>query len=64
MLRLMNKNNILTPSQSGFRTNSSTELAITTLYDKILNNLNEKKYFFAVFFYSKRHLTPFAIQIC
>ena len=34
MLRFLNKNNILTPSQFGFRTNSSTELAKTTLYDK------------------------------
>ena len=49
MLRFLNKNNILTPSQFGFRTNSSTELAITTLYDKLLNNLNEKRVSFLLF---------------
>ena len=27
----------------GFKTNSSTELAITTLHDKLLDNLNNKK---------------------
>ena len=49
MLRFLNKNNILTSSQFGFRTNSSTELAITTLYDKLLNNLNEKRISFLLF---------------
>ena len=49
MLKFLNKNNILTSSQFGFRTNSSTELAITTLYDKLLNNLNEKRISFLLF---------------
>ena len=49
MLRFLNKNNILTSSQFGFRTNSSTEITITTLYDKLLNNLNEKKIPFLLF---------------
>ena len=49
MLRFLNKNNILTFSQFGFRTNSSTKLAITTLYDKLLNNLNEKRISFLLF---------------
>ena len=49
MLRFLNKNNILTSSQFGFRTNSSTELAVTTLYDKLLNNLNEKRISFLLF---------------
>ena len=49
MLRFLNKSNILTPSQFGFRTNSSTELAITTLYDELLNNLNEKRVSFLLF---------------
>ena len=30
MTKFINKNNILTPSQFGFRENSSTDLAITT----------------------------------
>ena len=49
MFRFLNKNNILTSSQFGFRTNSSTELAVTTLYDKLLNNLNEKRISFLLF---------------
>ena len=49
MLRFLNKNNILTSSQFDFRTNSSTELAVTTLYDKLLNNINEKRISFLLF---------------
>ena len=36
------KNCILTPSQFGFTENNSTELAVTSFYDKLLNNLNGK----------------------
>ena len=43
MTKFLNKNEIITSSQFGFRINSSTELAITTLYDKLINNLNENK---------------------
>ena len=43
MTKFVNKNNILTPSQFGFRENSSTDLAITTFYDKLLNNINDGK---------------------
>ena len=43
MRNFLNKNDILTASQYGFKTNSSTELAITTLYDRLLDNLNNKK---------------------
>ena len=43
MRNFLNKNDILTPSQYGFKTNSSTELAITILYDELLDNLNNKK---------------------
>ena len=43
MRNFLNKNDILTASQYGFKTNTSTELAITTLYDKLLDNLNNKK---------------------
>ena len=32
---------MLTPFQFGFRENNSTELAITTFYDKLLKNLDE-----------------------
>ena len=40
MTKFVNKNNILTPSQFGFRENSSTDLANTTFYDKLLNNIS------------------------
>ena len=34
----MNENNILTDSQFGLRTNNSIELAVTSIYDKLLQN--------------------------
>ena len=43
MTKFLSKNEIISSFQFGFRINSSTELAITTLYDKLLNNLNENK---------------------
>ena len=49
MTKFLNKNDIITPSHFGFRINSSTELAVTTLYDKLLNNLNEKKVTLSLF---------------
>ena len=49
MTKFMNKNNILRPSQVGFRENTSTDLAITTFYDKLLNNINNGKITFSIF---------------
>ena len=49
MTKFLDKNKIITSFQFGFRTNSSTELAITTLYDKLLTNLNENKVTFSLF---------------
>ena len=44
MMKFMNNNNnTLTDSQFGFRTNNSTELAVTSIYDKLLQNLDDKK---------------------
>ena len=40
MLNLINKNNL----KFGFTTNSSTEQTITTIYDKFLDNLDNKQY--------------------
>ena len=37
---ILNKNNTLPPLQHGFCKNNSTELAITSSFDKLLNNLN------------------------
>ena len=49
MMKFMNKNNILTDSQFGFRTNNSTELAVTSIYDKLLQNLDDKKVTCSIF---------------
>ena len=49
MTKFLEKNKIITLSQFGFGTNSSTKLAITTLYDKLLTNLNENKVTFSLF---------------
>jgi len=42
MMNFINKNNILTNSQFGCRTSSSAELAVTSIYDKILQRLDDK----------------------
>ena len=54
MTKFVNRNNILTPSQFGFRENSSTNLAITTFYDKSLNNINDEKVTGSIFFDLKK----------
>ena len=43
MLEFIDKNNILTFFQFGFKASNSTELAITSFYDNLLNNINESK---------------------
>ena len=54
MTKFLNKNEIITSSQFGFRINSSIKLAITTLYDKLLNNLNESKVTLSLFLNLKK----------
>ena len=49
MMKFMNKNNILTDSQLSFRTNNSTELAATSIYDKLLQNVDDKKVTCSIF---------------
>lgn len=41
IMKFIEKNNILNSSQFGFTTNSSTEYAITTIYDQFLKNLDD-----------------------
>ena len=43
MLEFFDKNNILTSFQLFFKANNSTDLAITSSYDNLLNNINESK---------------------
>ena len=43
MMKFINMSNILSDSQFGFRTSSSTEMAVTSIHDKLLHNLDDKK---------------------
>ena len=43
MLEVIDKNNTLTSFQFGFKANNSAELAITSFYGNLLNNINESK---------------------
>ena len=49
MMKFINKNNILSASQFSFRTSSSTEMAVTSIYDKLLHNLDDKKITCSIF---------------
>ena len=49
IMDFIGKYNILAPEQYGFTANSSTELAITTIYDKFLDNLDKNHYTCAIF---------------
>ena len=48
------KNSILSASRLGFRTNSSTELAVTSIYDKLLQNMDDKKVTCLIFLDSQK----------
>ena len=65
MTKFVNKNNILTPSQFCFRENHSTNLAITTFYDKflVLNNINDSKITRAIFLDLKKAFDSVDITI-
>ena len=54
MRNFLNKNDVLTAVQYDFETNSSTELAITSLYDKLLDNLKNRKTTCSFFFDLKK----------
>ena len=43
VMSFIDKNSILTSSQFGFRTSSSTELAVTSIYDELLQHLDDNK---------------------
>ena len=42
IMEFIDNNNILSSNQYGFRANNSTELAVTTIYDEFLENLDRK----------------------
>ena len=49
MMNYINKNKILSASRFGFRTNCSTDLAVTSIYDKLLQNMDDKKVTCSIF---------------
>ena len=49
MMNYINKNKILLASQFGFTTNSSIDLAVTSIYDKLLQNMDDKKVTWSIF---------------
>ena len=54
MLVFIDKNNILTSFQCGFKANNSTELAITSFYYNLLNNINESKTTCSIFLHLRK----------
>lgn len=45
----LDKKQLIHPNQYGFRPGYSTSLAVSTIYDEIINNMEEKKYTCAIF---------------
>ena len=53
--KFIDKNNILSTSQYGFRTNMSTSHALIDLVEEITTSLDKKKYTLGVFIDLKKH---------
>ena len=63
MLNFINKNNFSTSEQFGFTTNSYTKQTITTIYDKFLENLDNKQCTCAIFLDIKKAFDTINHQI-
>ena len=63
IMEFIDNNNISLSYQYGFRANNSTELAVTTIYDEFLENLNRKLYTCAIFLDIKKALDTIDHQI-
>ena len=48
-LKFLDKHNVLTQNQFGFRKNRSTDQAVTEVYNNLLNNLENNMYTCAIF---------------
>ena len=59
----LNKNKILTPVQFGFKQNSTPD-AVRQLFDKLAENIDQKKSTCAVFLTYKKHLIPYITKFC
>ena len=53
-MSFIKKNGILTSSQFGFTINSSTELAVTSIYDELLQNLDDNKVTCSIFLHLRK----------
>ena len=62
-MKFIDNNNILSSNQYGFRANNSTELAVTTIYDEFLENLDRKLYTCAIFLDIKKAFDAIDHQI-
>ena len=63
IMEFIDNNNILSSNQHGFRANNSTELAVTTIYDEFLENLDRKLYTCAIFLDIKKAFDTIDHQI-
>ena len=57
LINYINKNNILSYQQYGFRSKISTSHAIVKLVDKITNAIENNEYTVGIFLDLQRHLT-------
>ena len=62
-MEFIDNNNILSSNQYGFRANNSTELAVTTVYDEFLENLDRKLCTCAIFLDIKKAFDTIDHQI-
>ena len=62
-MEFIDNNNILSSNQYEFRANNSTELAVTTIYDEFLQNLDRKLYTCAIFIDIKKAFDTIDHQI-
>ena len=49
MITFLEKHGVLTSCQHGFSTNDSTDLAVTSIYDKLLDNMSKNQYTCSIF---------------
>ena len=49
LIEFINKNNILTPNQFGFQKNKSTEMAVNTIINNVINSFEKKETAYCIF---------------
>ena len=63
IMEFIDNNNILSSNQYGFTVNNSAKLAVTTIYDEFLENLDRKLYICAIFLDIKKAFDTIDHQI-